>query len=338
MNDYIPEDKSFDSDSRSLTTTKRSQYRRQSSLSWLNNLKLKKKKFKKPTFEVQRPENTYITIEHALEYTGDNSKYSKRILYFILFYWIWYSFLVMGMPLFIGGKVDYLCYDDTTDNYLSCAKVEACSLINKSNLRLSNTKTITEDFMLVCDRAYMAAWIGSVIYFSNIVSSLVFSEIADLHGRKKVIILCGLIASISLIITSVLTNFTLWVIFIFLAGFGFGGLEVICRVYLSEISAKNFRVNSTTALNIVWAGSQVLLGFILLIVQDWRQVFFYLMGILFLIFVILGAFYFDESPKYLVYKERTEEAKQILKKITRINKRPPFEFKLMKELQKKNEK
>ena len=52
------------------------------------------------------------------------------------------------------------------------------------------------------------------------------------------------------------------------------------------------------------------------------------MGILFFITVVFGYFFLDESPKYLVNANKIEKAIRILKKITKINKRPPFNFKL----------
>lgn len=52
-------------------------------------------KFKKPAFNVRRPWNTFITIDQvsfnlifkALDYSGDNSTYSKRCLYLLMIAW-----------------------------------------------------------------------------------------------------------------------------------------------------------------------------------------------------------------------------------------------------------
>jgi viroplasmin and RNaseH domain-containing protein len=48
---------------------------------------LEKKRFKKPAFDVPRPQNTFISIDQALEYSGDNSTYSKRCLYILMLSW-----------------------------------------------------------------------------------------------------------------------------------------------------------------------------------------------------------------------------------------------------------
>jgi len=48
---------------------------------------LESEKFKKPAFNVVRPWNTFISIDQALEYSGDNSTYSKRCLYILMTTW-----------------------------------------------------------------------------------------------------------------------------------------------------------------------------------------------------------------------------------------------------------
>lgn len=302
MNQPIFEEKSDDSDA----LLRISKLRRRTTMSSVHSMIQRVVSFKKPSFKVKRPQNTYISIEQALRYTGDNSTYSKRILMFMSFYWIWYSFLAMGMPLFLGGKITYFCLNPRTNSYEKCVENVACDSANRYTFKIAPENTIIEEFLLVCDRGYLVAYIGSIIYLSFIFSSLSFPMIVDLKGRKNILLICGISASTSMILASQSYNFYLWIFFLFVGGFSFGGLETVGRVYLSEISAKNFRINSTAALNIVWAASQVILGFLLRIIQYWRYVFLYLMGILFLISVILGYFFFDESPKYLVHSSKID--------------------------------
>lgn len=301
MNHPIFEDRSDDSDAMLWVGKGR---KRSSMNSVITNGNLDKP-FKKPRFKVKRPQNTYINIDLALEYTGDNSTYSKRVLIFISLYWVSYSFLAMGMPLFLGGKINYYCYNEVLNAYEKCSEYMACNVYGYGKFEVTPKRTIVEEFMLVCDRSYLVAYIGSIIFLSFIISSMIFSGIVDRRGRKNVLFYCGFISSISMILSSHCYNFYLWIFCIFTAGLGFGGLEIVGRVYLSEISAKNFRANSTTALNIVWAMSQIILGFLLHFIQYWRYLFFYVMGLAFLAALLGGYLFFDESPKYLVDKGNT---------------------------------
>jgi len=294
MNQPIFHDKSEDEDTMVST---RHKYR--NSIVSLANPTQKTQAYKTPSFNVKRPQNTYITVDQALQYTGDNSTYSKRILIFMSSYWIWYCMLAMGMPLFLGGKIAYYCLNPLTNEYERCSESVACDESNATPFIVMPRDTIIAEFNLVCKRSYLIAYIGSMIYLSFIVSSWRFPTIVDLKGRKNVLLACGLAASVSCILASRMYEFYAWMAFIFIAGFSFGGLETVGRVYLAEISARNFRVNSTAALNIVWAASQIILGLLLRVVHYWRHVFFYMMGLFFLCTVALGYFFFDESPKYL---------------------------------------
>jgi MFS family permease len=122
-----------------------------------------------------------------------------------------------------------------------------------------------------------------------------------------------------------------------LAGIGLGGMEVISFVYVSEISATNFRNNAHVALISIWAAAQILMGVIFKMVGYWRYMFGYGMGLPLVFCFILAWFWLDETPRYLVSKKRFEEAKEVLKKICIINSRPPFNFRLNGEITTDNE-
>ncbi len=96
-----------------------------------------------------------------------------------------------------------------------------------------------------------------------------------------------MMSSVSLMLAGVSSQFSFFVGWLFMAGFGFSGLEAVGRVYLSEISGPNFKINSTAVLNSVWALSQIFLVLLLSVVKYWRYVFFFFMGLLFLVSVSL---------------------------------------------------
>lgn len=325
-------------DQKSSSKSRKSLYSHQR-LSNLSSFSLQnQKKFKKPIFKVERPSKTYITMEQALEYAGDNSTYSKKVLFLISFFWIWYSFLIMGIPLFMGGKSTYFC--PYLDNHIfhQCSENEACNNFSINEILVQPRYTLISEFKLVCGRSYLVAWIGSVVYISNILSGFVFPFLSDRHGRKKTILFSGFLASLSLFAAGFAQSFFYWIICVFLAGFGFGGLEITGRVYLSEISARNFRFNSSSVLNITWASSQIVFGILLIVVKYWRYIFIFGMGLCFLISLFYGVIMMDESPRWLIYSKEYSKAKLLLRKITEINKRPPFEFHFIKELKSKNQK
>lgn len=222
--------------------------------------------FKMPIFKVKRPEQTYLTLEQALEYSGDNSTYPKRVLYLICAYWVWYSSIIMGFSLFLG-TFTLTCVDLDSRQY-PCSKQFYCTM-NSNGIRV-NGQDISSEFNLNCDKSYLKDISYSLLLFVNAISSVPFSVISEKYGRKTSLIISCLLSSLALIFCGLSTSFTMYMFFLLIAGAGFGGLEVTSRVYTTEISATRFRVNSNAALSITWAIGEVFLGFLGLYIQNWR--------------------------------------------------------------------
>lgn len=291
-------------------------------------------RYKKPIFAVLRPEHTYISIDQAIQYTGDNSTYSKRILYLIAMVWASYSFLVMGISLFMGSKVTIFCFEARSNGYRECEMQEYCQ--PGMHTMLKPDHTIVSEFRLICNKEYLIAWISSAIYFSNMVSSACFPYFIDRHGRRPTLIFALLAASVATAVAALLWDFRLWMMCIFAAGFAFGGIETTARVYLSEVSGQNFRVNSAAVLSIVWAGSQIALGFIQMLVEYWRYIFIAFLAAPTFAGGLAGYVLLDESPRYLVSRGALSAAKRALMRATVVNRRPPFAFNLIEELSARN--
>jgi MFS family permease len=130
--------------------------------------------------------------------------------------------------------------------------------------------------------------------------------LTNTYGRKVTIIASGLLSSISLMCAGLVWNFSLWMMFVLAAGVGFAGLETAGRVYLSELSGHNFRINSMAVFNMVWAASQILLVLIKSLVNYWRYLFLYFMGGSYLLAVVFGVFFLEQSPKYLLLTNRID--------------------------------
>jgi hypothetical protein len=221
---------------------------------------------KMPIFKVKKPESTYLTLEQALEYSGDNSTYPKRVLYLMCAYWVWYSSIIMGFSIFLGTHT-LICVD-LEGKYYPCSKQFYCT-INSNGDRI-NGKDISSEFGLNCDKSFVKDISYSLLLFVSAVTSIPFGLFSEKYGRKTSLLFSCLLSSIGLIFCGLSTNFTMYMFFLLISGAGFGGLEVTSRIYTSEISATRFRVNSNAALNITWAVGEVFLGFLGLFIQNWR--------------------------------------------------------------------
>jgi MFS family permease len=153
------------------------------------------------------------------------------------------------------------------------------------------------------------SWVtfASTIYFSGmLVSGVLAPVLGDKRGRRIALIVSIIIAAVSIIALGLSPNIAFACCCFFCAGVGFSGLEIVSLVYSTEISGKRFRNHSMVALNIVWAISQVILGFVYTFVSYWRYVFIGLIGVPCVLCLLATLYAIDETPGYLAINHRYE--------------------------------
>jgi SP family arabinose:H+ symporter-like MFS transporter len=143
---------------------------------------------------------------------------------------------------------------------------------------------------------------------------------ADALGRKKSLVIIALVFLFSSLVTSLVTNWYLFMVFRFIGGIGVGASSIIAPIYISEISpaAARGRLVVLFQFNIVFGIVIALLSNLLIVYilgptnsDAWR----YMLGVMAvpsLIFLFLLKFV-PESPRWLLLQSgRNNEAKQIL--------------------------
>lgn len=290
--------------------------------------------FKIPAFTVAHPEYTYLTIDQALQYTGDNSKYSKRTLYILCLLWLSFGMLTMGFPIFFQGS-EYICTNNSGELF-KCNMNEACR--NPDKLIITGPMNIIREFELYCKNSHLAAYAGTIYFIAMLFGTIAFPFLTDSKGRKPSLLICTFLSGIAFIGCAFSPNVWCWIACVCVAGFGLGGMETISMVYVSEISATNFRNNAGTALLTTWSLSQIIMGVIYNFVGYWRYMFLFVMGIPYLLGWLAVLIFMDETPRYQAMRKRYEDAKKVLKRICRTNQRPPFMFRLAGEMEQDNAK
>ncbi|HEY5327037.1 MAG TPA: MFS transporter, partial [Mucilaginibacter sp.] len=142
---------------------------------------------------------------------------------------------------------------------------------------------------------------------------------ADSLGRKKSLLIIALIFLFSSLVTSVVTNWYLFMVFRFIGGIGVGASSIIAPIYISEISpaAARGRLVVLFQFNIVFGIVISLLSNLLIVhilgpthSDSWR----YMLGMMAvpsLMFLLLLKFV-PESPRWLLLQGgRYNEAKEI---------------------------
>jgi len=158
---------------------------------------------------------------------------------------------------------------------------------------------------------------GSSIVIGSLIGTLVVGPLSDTLGRKRSLILAALLFGLSALGTALPRTFVQFSLFRIIGGVGMGVAMVISPVYIAEIAPariRGFLVTLNQFVIVSGALGAVLVGYMLSFQGRWRWMFaseFFPAALL-----LLGLLLVPESPRWLVEKNRLNEALGIL---TRIN-------------------
>ncbi len=163
-------------------------------------------------------------------------------------------------------------------------------------------------------------WHGALVataLIGTIIGSLLFGKSADTYGRRFVLVVMGLLYSISALGSAFAWDAGSFAIFRFIGGLGVGGASVVAPLYVAEISPARYRgrLVALVQLNIVLG---ILLAYVSNFVisefdlgqLEWRWMFGVetLPAIAFTLLLALN----PRSPRWLVAKGRSQEAGEVL--------------------------
>ncbi|CAF0770190.1 unnamed protein product [Adineta ricciae] len=210
---------------------------------------------------------------------------------------------------------------DTT----SSSKLNQCSQYVFS--REHYTKTLVEEWSMVCDRVEYRSIVQSVFFAGYMVGSIFFGVLADKYGRRPVMSVSFILISIAGFLCAYgprqsqgfLTSYTIFVIARFLLACATRGVSVSGFVLGSEIVGPSKRLLTGIVIEYFFAFGQLFLLAFAYFIRTWRA----LTGAITLFTIPFIFFYFilPESPRWLVSKGRFDEAEKILRRIAVSNKR-----------------
>ncbi|GMH30340.1 hypothetical protein Nepgr_032183 [Nepenthes gracilis] len=174
---------------------------------------------------------------------------------------------------------------------------------------------IQEDLKITEVQEEVLVGILSII---SLFGSLVGGKTSDAIGRKWTIALAAAVFQLGAAIMALAPNFEVLITGRLLAGVGIGFGVMITPVYIAEISPATAR-GSLTSFPEISINLGILLGYIsnyafsgLPVHYNWRIML--AVGILPSVFIGFALFVIPESPRWLVMKNRAEEAKLVLSK------------------------
>jgi len=168
--------------------------------------------------------------------------------------------------------------------------------------------------------------VGSAL-LGCIFGALIGGEIGDLFGRKRTLYLTALFYGVSAVGTALPHDFTTFCIFRIIGGIGVGFASVVAPMYIAEVSPAKIRgkLITMTQLSLI-TGSliSIILAWRLASVTEfqflltpsagnWRWMF--ASELIPIILFAICLFFVPPSPRWLMIKGRTEEARRVLVKI-----------------------
>jgi putative MFS transporter len=165
---------------------------------------------------------------------------------------------------------------------------------------------------------------GTLFFVGMLVGAFAFGRLADRIGRRPVLI-AAVVIDACFGVASAFAPDMAWLLALrLLTGIGVGGTLPVDYTMMAEFLPSDRRGRWLVMLESFWAVGTILLAVLALVALRWGldawRVIFFVTGIPALVGVVLR-FYVPESPLYLARSGRPEEARAVLERVARINRR-----------------
>ena len=163
----------------------------------------------------------------------------------------------------------------------------------------------------------LQGFLVSSVLIGAVIGAATNGILADIFGRKKIIMATAVIFILGSILCSFAPNVYVLIISRIFVGFAVGIVNFVVPLYLSEISPKNLR--GTLVSLYQWAiTAGILFSYFInavfaQAVYNWRWMLF--AGVLPGLILFIGMCFMSDTPRWLVSKNREDEAKKVFNRI-----------------------
>lgn len=168
-------------------------------------------------------------------------------------------------------------------------------------------------------------WAVSSIVIGCVLGAWMAGKLADRYGRRMALTITVFFMLVSVAGMALATDFTMFIIFRILGGFGIGLASVVSPIYMTEVAPRDYRGRVVAMNMICFVGGQVLVLIVnywiakgadetWLVTVGWRYMLGF--GIIPCFLYLMFVAFIPESPRWNIMKGRDAEA---MKTLTRIS-------------------
>ncbi|XP_061534582.1 solute carrier family 22 member 7-like [Phycodurus eques] len=182
--------------------------------------------------------------------------------------------------------------------------------------------TLATEWDLVCERKRVNKTTATIFFLGVMLGAAVLGYLSDRFGRKSMLLVSYLITAIFGFGSALSSNYAMFAVMRFFAGFGSSGVSVISVVLCIEWADIKRRSSVLILLSMDWSLGSSLLGALAYLVNDWR----YLIAASSspLLPGIIYWWWLPESSRWLISQGKVNRAYFYLNKCAKVNRREQF--------------
>ncbi len=183
------------------------------------------------------------------------------------------------------------------------------------------------DFDLACQSEGTISWLSTIYFSGFFTGSVIFLVLADIIGRKPIMLL-GLLIHIALNISiNYITSYTYLVIYLVLFGIRIPMASHVPYMLLMELVSPKYRSQFSVLVNGIDGLGNLFIALGFKYLQDWK-LWFVINDIETGLILLSAIIFLPESPRYLISKSKFQKAHKVFAYIATINRKPKFSQKL----------
>ncbi|XP_058038752.1 solute carrier family 22 member 13-like [Ahaetulla prasina] len=179
--------------------------------------------------------------------------------------------------------------------------------------------TLVTEFDLVCERRYLNDIAQTIFMGGLLAGSLIFGSLSDRVGSQMSILVALFIIGFIGTGVSLAEHFYMYIALRFIVGTALAGINISVATLSSEWVGPAYRPQALITIHCANAVGQMALAGMAYYIRDWRLFQIMSSGPAFLIFFY--AWVLPSSARWLITKERINEAKNVIRRAAEINKR-----------------